>query len=161
MMAADTFTPVEGPSFSLAAKLLATAGIGGLLVTAWSARTQLISMSLPPDLLWLFALAVLIVVWQYLHILFSTTGISQDALSQGWLWHSSVLLRDIAQVKFLRFKRLDAVFAPRLVVRTRGLGSITFHSADTAVLAVIDLLVHGQANPKHWIGESSSEKTAH
>ncbi len=69
-------------------------------------------------------------------------------MSQGWLWRSSVSLRDIAQVKLLRVKWLDAVVAPRLVVRTRGVGNRTFHAADPAVLAVIDLLVHGQAEPQ-------------
>lgn len=146
MMEPDVFTPVEGPSFSVYAKLLATAGVGGLLVAAWGARTQLHPISLPPEFLWLVALAALVVIWQYLHILFSTTGISGDALSQGWLWRDSVLLRDIAQVKLLRFKPLDALVSPRLVVRTRGLGNITFHAAEPAVLAVIELLVHGQDN---------------
>lgn len=139
----DVFTPVEGPSFSVSAKLLATAGVGGLLTMAWSARMQLDALLLPSDLLWLAVLAALVVGWQYLHILFSTTRISSETLSQGWHWRSSVLLRDIAQVKLLRFRHLDALVSPRLVVRTRGVGNITFHAADPAVLAVIELLVHG------------------
>lgn len=142
------FTPVEGPSFPVAIKLLATLGMGGLLMSAWGARTQLAAMPLPPDLLWLAGLAAAVVVWHYLHILFSTTAISGDTLSQGWLWRSSVALRDIAQVKLLRVKVLDALVAPRLVVRTRGVGNRTFHAADPAVLTVIDLLVHGQAEPQ-------------
>ena len=145
MMEADTFTAVEGPSFPVAIKLLATVGMGGLLVMAWGAREPLAAMPLPPDVLWLAGLAAMVVVWHYLHILFSTTAISGEALSQGWLWRSSVVLRDIAQVKLLRFKPLDALVAPRLVVSTRGLGNRTFHMADPAVLAVVEVLVHGQA----------------
>ena len=64
-------------------------------------------------------------------------------MSQGWLWRTSVQLGDISQVKFLRLKLLDRWVAPRLVVRTRGVGNHTFYAADPAVLAVIDLLVHG------------------
>jgi len=51
------FTPVEGQSFPVAIKLLATVGMGGLLMSAWGARTQLAAMPLPPDLLWLAGLA--------------------------------------------------------------------------------------------------------
>jgi hypothetical protein len=145
MTQTDNFTPVEGPSFPVVIKLLATGSMGGLLVTAWGARTQLAAIALPPDLMWLASLAAAVVIWHYLHIVFSTTAISGDTLSQGWLWRSRVALRDIAQVKLLRVKWLDAVVAPRLVVRTRGVGNLTFHAADPAVLAVIDLLVHGQA----------------
>lgn len=139
------FTPIEGPSFPVAIKLLATVGVGGLLVTAWGARTQLVGMSLPSDLLWLSGLASMVVVWHYLHIMFSTTAISGSVLSQGWLWRTSVALGDISQVKLLRLKPLDALVAPRLVVRTRGVGNLTFHAADPTVLAAIDLLVHGQS----------------
>lgn len=142
------FTPVAGASFPVAIKLMATGAMVGLMVTAWGARAQLAAMPLPTDLLWLAGLAALVVVWHYLHILFSTTAISGDTLSQGWLWKSSVALRDIAQVKLLRVKRLDALVAPRLVVQTRGVGNLTFHAADPAVLAVIDLLVHGRAEPQ-------------
>lgn len=142
------FTPVEGPSFPVAIKLMATGAMLGLLATAWGARRQLDAMPMPPDVLWLAGLAALVVVWHYLHIVFSTTAISGDTLSEGWLWKSSVALRDIAQVKLLRLKWLDAVVAPRLVVRTRGVGNLTFHVADPAVLAVIDLLVHGRAEPQ-------------
>lgn len=147
MMEDDTFTAVEGPSFPLAIKLLATLGVGGVVFMAWGARAQLMSMPLPPDLLWLAGLAAAVVAWHYLHMLFSTTAISSDAVSQGWLWRSSVPLRDIAQVKLLRFKPLDSVVAPRLVVSTRGLGNRTFYMADPAVLAVVEVLVHGQAEP--------------
>ncbi|PZO15500.1 MAG: hypothetical protein DCF26_13310 [Burkholderiales bacterium] len=148
MMEANTFAAVEGPSFPVTFKLLATLGMGGLAFMGWGARAQLMAMPLPPDLLWLAGLATAVVAWHYLHILFSTTAISSDTLSQGWLWRSSVPLRDIAQVKLLRFKPLDAVVAPRLVVSTRGLGNRTFHMADPAVLTVIEVLVHGAGPEK-------------
>ena len=47
----------------------------------------------------------------------------------------------------LRWRLLDALVAPRLVVRTRGLGNLTFHAADPSVLQVLDVLVHGQGVP--------------
>ncbi|MDP3811051.1 MAG: hypothetical protein Q8Q78_08625 [Hydrogenophaga sp.] len=141
------FTPVQGRSFPRAIQVLATLAMVALLASAVGARAALSALTPGPEVLLLAGLAALIVVWSYLNILFATTAISSDTLSQGWLWRNSVSLSDIAQVKWLRFKPLDGWVAPRLVVRTRGLGNLTFHAADPAVLAVIDLLVHGQAEP--------------
>ncbi|MGS5086434.1 hypothetical protein ACVC7V_07970 [Hydrogenophaga sp. A37] len=139
------FTPVQGRSFPRAVQVLATMAMAGLLASVWAARGELAGMALPPELTLLGGLAGLVVVWHYLHILFSTTGISGQALTQGWLWRSRVQLSDVAQVKLLRFKPLDGLVAPRLVVQTRGFGKHTFHAADPSVLAVIDVLVHGRA----------------
>lgn len=140
-------TPVEGRSFPRAIQGLATLAVVCLLVSAWKARVALANMTLPSEVLLLAGLAAVVVVWGYLNILFSTTRVSSEAISQGWLWRTSVQLRDIAQVKLLRFKPLDFVVAPRLVVRAGALGNTTFHMADPAVLAVVDLLVHGQVEP--------------
>ena len=143
---AHGFTPVEGRSFPRAVQALATLAMIGLLASGWTARAALATMTLPSELLLLGGLAAVVVFWGYLNILFSTTRVSNDAISQGWLWRTSVRLRDIAQVKLLRFKPLDFVVAPRLVVRAGALGNTTFHVADPSVLAVVDLLVHGQAD---------------
>lgn len=137
----------EGPSFPRAVKLLACVGMGGLLITAWGARAPLQTMTFPADLVWLAGLMALLVAWQFLNILFSTTAITGDTLSQGWLWRNSVRLADISQVRWLRIRPLDRWMAPRLKVRTRGMGSFTFHAADPAVVALIDRLVNGQADP--------------
>ena len=137
-------TPVEGRSFPRAIQGLATLAVACLLLSAWKARVALANMTLPSEVLLLAGLAAAVVAWGYLNILFSTTRVSSEAISQGWLWRTSVRLRDIAQVKLLRFKPLDFVVAPRLVVRAGALGNTTFHMADPAVLAVVDLLVHGQ-----------------
>ncbi|UJW83403.1 hypothetical protein [Hydrogenophaga sp. SL48] len=143
-MSPPVFSPVRGRSFPPAVQALATLAMAGLLASLWVARGALAGMVLPPELKLLAGLAGLVVVWHYLHILFSTTGISGEALTQGWLWRSSVQLSDIAQVKLLRFKPLDGLVAPRLVVQTRGFGQQSFHVADPSVLAVIDVLVHGR-----------------
>jgi hypothetical protein len=147
--AAPAFNAVEGPSFPVAIKVLATLAVGTVLLAAWSARAELAAIRPGPELLLLAGLAGAVVLWHFASILMSRTGISSDALWQGWLWRTTVPLRDIAQVKLLRIQRLDGFVAPRLVVRTRALGSVTFHAADPAVLAVIDVLVHGQADTHH------------
>lgn len=144
MTQTSTSTRVEGASFPLPLKCLAVLAMAGLLATAWGAKPQLLATPLPPDLFWLAGLSAAVVAWHFLNIVFATTAISGDTLSQGWLWRTSVRISDISQVKFLRFKLLDRWVAPRLVVRTRGVGNHTFYAADPAVLAVIDLLVHGQ-----------------
>ncbi len=141
-----SFTAVEGRSFPRAIQVLATLAMLALLVSAWKARAALATMTLPTELVLLAGLAAVVVCWSYLNMLFSTTRVTQDDISQGWLWRTRVQLRDIAQVKLLRFKPLDALVAPRLVVRAGALGNTTFHVADPAVLAVVDLLVHGQAD---------------
>lgn len=145
MTQSPTFGPVEGPSFPVAIKLLALVTMTGLMATAWGALPQLLTMPLPPDLLWLVGLAASVVAWHFFNILLATTAISEETLSQGWLWRTSIRLSDISQVKLLRFKLLERWVAPRLVVRTQGIGNHTFYAADPAVLAVIDLLVHGRA----------------
>ncbi|MDQ7744936.1 hypothetical protein [Hydrogenophaga pseudoflava] len=147
-MRSQPIGPVRGRSFPRTMQWLATAAMAGLLYCAWGAREALAGMSLASELRWLGALAVGVVVWNYLLILFSTTAIDGDHLSQGWLWRTSIPLRDIAQVKLLRWRPLDALVAPRLVVRTRSLGQLSFHAADPAVLQVLDVLVHGQGVPE-------------
>ncbi|QHE84720.1 hypothetical protein [Hydrogenophaga sp. BPS33] len=144
-MISPALNSVEGRSFPRSTQVLATVAVVALLASAWKARSALAAMTLPSEVLLLAGLAAVVVVWGYLNILFSTTRISNDAISQGWLWRTSVQLRDIAQVKLLRFKPLDFLVAPRLVVRAGALGNTTFHMADPAVLAMVDLLVHGQA----------------
>lgn len=136
---------VEGRSFPRSTQVLATVAVVALLASAWKARSALAAMTLPSEVLLLAGLAAVVVVWGYLNILFSTTRVTNDTISQGWLWRTNVPLRDIAQVKLLRFKPLDFLVAPRLVVRAGALGNTTFHVADPAVLAVVDVLVHGKA----------------
>lgn len=142
-MTAHAFSHVQGRSFPRCLQVLATLIMFGLMAVAWHARGALNGLALTPEVRLLAGLAMLVVVWQYLCILFSKTAITPTTLSQGWLWQHSVLIQDIAQVRWLRFKKLDALFAPRLMVRTRGHGNVTFHASEPSVLAMIELLVHG------------------
>jgi hypothetical protein len=145
MSAAANAGFVEGASFPRAIKVLATLALGGLLGSAWLARDALLATPWPADLQLLAGLAAAAVLWQYMAILLSTTRMSTEAISQGWLWRTSVPLADVAQVRLLRVKALDAWFTPRLEVRARGRGKITFQAAAPAVLAAMDLLVHGES----------------
>jgi hypothetical protein len=154
MMQVPSFTAVQGPSYPVAIKLLASVGMVALLFAAWGARDALMALSVPPELLMLAGLASLFVTWQFLNILLATTAITADTLSQGWLWRHGVKLSDISQVRLLRFRPLDRWMVPRLMVRTRGLGNVTFQVADPRVLAVVELLVHGRQGSE-GIGECS------
>ncbi len=144
MIPMDGTAFVEGTSYPRAIKALATLTLGGLLGTAWMARDALLATPWPADLRLLAGLAVATVLWQYMTILLSTTRMSTDAISQGWLWRTSVPLADVAQVRLLRVKAFDAWFTPRLEVRARGRGKFTFQAASPTVLAAMDLLVHGE-----------------
>lgn len=137
---------VEGPSFPIATKVMAVAAVVMTVGLGWGARAELAAMRPPPELLMLACLAGAVVLWQLALILFSRTCITNDALSQGWLWQSRVPLAEITQVKLLRVKALDSVIAPRLVVRAGATGSRTFHIADPKVLAVVDAFVHGNVS---------------
>ncbi len=85
--------------------------------------------------------AALLVAGGYLSILFSRTCLSRTHLREGWLLHTEVALADIVQVKWLRWRLLDAVVAPRLVVRVKGRGTVTFHVADPELRERVDVLV--------------------
>lgn len=137
-------TAVEGPSFPVATKALAAGAVAAVVGLGWGSREALAGMDLSTDVRMLASLAAAVVLWQLTEILFSRTGISSDAVWQGWLWRSRVPLAEITQVKLLRLPMFDAVVAPRLVVRAGATGHRTFHIADPAVLAVVDVLVHGR-----------------
>lgn len=134
---------VEGPSFPLAVKVLATLFVGLLCVQGW----QLIDRQPWQALGWqagLFVLAVFVVIASgYWGILTSRTSIDDLCIRQSWLWPKEVTLADITQVKLLQVPRMSWLVVPRLVVRSGAMHLTTFHAADPQVLAALRLLAYG------------------
>lgn len=135
----------EGPSFPLAAKVLASAVMLGLIVMAAGfVRQQALAAGPGPTLVpWGFLATVGLVIGSgYWGVLTSRTRIDPTTIEQSWLWNKRVALKDITQVKLVRVPGLDALVVPRLVVRT-GWGLTTFQTGDPDVLALFRRLVHG------------------
>ena len=136
---------VSGPSFPVAVKALAT-----ILVVALVAfgSTTLISpvgeatRSLTARDIGFLAALALVIGSGYWGILTSRTSIDGEHIEQTWLWHKTVDIADITQLKLVRVPGLDWLVVPRLVVRT-GFGLTTFQAGDPAVLSRFRLLAHG------------------
>lgn len=141
MTEADADEPVGGPSFPRVTRVLATLMVLVLLaglVLAWDDMQRL---DLPSDIRFIGAAAALAVAGGYLSMLFSRTTLTRTHLRQGWLWQTEVALADIVQLKWLRWRWLDALVAPRLVLRVKARGTVTFHIGDPVLRERIEVLV--------------------
>jgi hypothetical protein len=135
---------VEGPSFPLSVKFLASVLVASLLV--WTVRVADDLAALPDrGALWFLAAALVFVVGSWWAILRGRTSIDATHIRQRWLWSKEVALADIAQLKLIELRGLHWLVAPRLVVRARGPLLATFHAADPQVLAAFRRLAHGDA----------------
>lgn len=134
---------VEGPSFPLAVKVMATVLVAAVLLQGWqvSERQPWRHLGWPAGLFLLAALVV--IVSGYWGILTSRTSIDGRCIRQSWLWPKEVALADITQLKLLEVSALSWLVVPRLVVRAGGMNLTTFHAADARVLAALRLLAYG------------------
>lgn len=135
---------VEGASFSAGMKGLATAIVLSLAGLAWQAFMGGAWAQLEGNARWATGLLCSLVATGYWGILSSQTSIDARAIRQTWLWEKRVLLADITQVKLIHVPGLSWLIAPRLVVRSGGLGTTTFHAADARVLSAFRKLAYGE-----------------
>lgn len=123
----------SGPAYSRGHKILLVLLL--LMLTAWGAR-----LALQPDtwrinrdlLLWAAAGYGLLLAmgWTMLR---STTTVSEQALEQTWFWRKHVRLDQISHARFVRWRGLEWLIAPRLYVRT-GPGPVTtYYGASPAL----------------------------
>lgn len=134
---------VEGASFSNVMKGLATALVLALVAGAWH-TLQLGAWAQWGSSARLFiAAAMLLILCGYWGILSSRTSVDGRCIRQTGLWEKEVLLADITQLKLIHVPGLVWLVAPRLVVRSGGLGLTTFHVADVQVLAAFKKLAYG------------------
>lgn len=72
--------------------------------------------------------------WMGAWILRSRTRLDADTLSQTWLWNKRAAATEVASMKLVYVPFLQAVIAPRLLVRRRAGGMTWFNSADVHLL---------------------------
>lgn len=81
-----------------------------------------------------FGLAAVVIGWVGWWMVFSRTRLVGDTVVQTWLWDKEVHAADVATFKIVHWPWVQAIIAPRMLLRRRG-GSITWiHSADPALL---------------------------
>jgi hypothetical protein len=71
----------------------------------------------------------------------SKTTLTQDKLTQTWIWDKEVILKELVYAKLIRVRGLDWLIAPRLYVRTM-MGKFTvFYAADKTMITEFQKLV--------------------
>jgi len=133
----------EGPAFTVLIKLLASVLVGALIF--WGARASRVlawqEFSLQAGLVWLAALAIVLVVYYW--ILKSRTSIKQGVIEQTWVWKKQVRVADIRQAKFIYLPYLSWLIAPRLIVRTGPIMTV-FYTGHPDVQRAFSALMLGR-----------------
>ena len=134
MSVAPEVTPLRGPAFPIAVRLLATALVASLM--HWSIR----SLDELTGVRWngctgtVVVGAMVLVVWCLVWMWRSRTGVDAQGIHQSWIRDKRVAWGDITQARLIAIPYLDRGITPRLVVRPRCGGVVVFHSADPRVL---------------------------
>jgi hypothetical protein len=133
-------TQVSGPAFGRAFR--ATATVLVLALTVWAARvvTQNGANAADPTLLsWVLAGCGLVLAMWWVMVR-STTSLTPEHLTQTWFWKKSTPLTDIGYAKFMRFKGLEWLIAPRLYVRTGHGPFKTYYAGDPALWSAFEAM---------------------
>lgn len=138
----DGVLRAEGPAYPPLAKLIATVLVAALAASAlpvlqqgvaeWDAGWKLTS-----------ATGAAFVVFGYLTVLTSRTGVQGDRIYQTGLLGKQVRLRDVTQVRLVRVPWLGGLIVPRLIARVGMLRTFRFPSADPEVIRLFELLAYG------------------
>lgn len=81
-----------------------------------------------------FALTAVVIGWVGWWMVFSRTRLDGDAVVQTWLWDKRVNASDVATFKIVHWPWVQAIVAPRMLVRRRGGGITWINSADPSLL---------------------------
>ncbi len=134
---------LEGASFSPLLKGLATVMVAALVAGTWQALNLGAWQQLDGQSLGVIGFLALLILAGYWGILTSRTRIDGLGIRQTWLWEKQVKLAEITQLKLIHVQGLSWLIAPRLVVRTQGIGVTTFHVADPKLLEACRKLAYG------------------
>lgn len=143
MAAAWPDADVEGPAYPVVIKSFATVLVAALLERGWRMLGTMDWPALSTGATGLLVGGLLVVALGYWEILTSRTVVGAASIRRRSLWSHEVRFEDIAQVKLVRVPGLDWCVVPRLVVRTRGFGIVTFRAGDARVLEAFRRLAHG------------------
>ncbi len=134
---------MEGAAFSPSLKLLATVMVLALAAGTWRAMSLGAWAQLDAQSLGVIGFLALLILAGYWGIITSRTRIDGSGIRQTWLWEKQVKLAEITQLKLIHVPGLSWLIAPRLVVRTQGIGLTTFHVADPKLLEACRKLAYG------------------
>lgn len=136
---------VEGPSFPVGAKVLATLFMGLLVVAGVRAFFSVGMAELDASIGALLAVLSVIIGVAYWGVMTDRTRVDGQRIEQRGLWTRSVQLSEITQLRLIEPPVLAWLVVSRLRVRTRGGGvtSTTFHLGDARVRAAVRLLAYG------------------
>ncbi|MBI2771675.1 MAG: hypothetical protein HYX47_18765 [Burkholderiales bacterium] len=132
---------IEGPAFSPAFKLLASAlvfGTAGWFVQLWLAGK--VSGGAVSIFTWFLA-AMCMMLYTWWCIVRSVTRLDGQDLQQTWMWNKKMELRELAYGKLIRVRGFDWLIAPRLYVRTLMGKFAVFYATDPAMIAEFERLV--------------------
>lgn len=132
---------VRGPSFPplvRAAVTLLTLAVGAGGAAALDGWRQL-----PGPTLGLLLAAAGVVLLGWGTVFFGITEVTPTALRQRGLFWREARLDEIRQARLVRIPGLEALFVPRLLVRTDGLGFRGFTAGNRSLVAAFEALVFG------------------
>lgn len=127
-------TTTECAAFPRALRGLSIVLMLSLVVGALFAMPELRTAAWSTPSLALFGLAWVCIAWIGYWMLHSRTRLDGDQLTQTWLWTKRVKASDVAQMKLVHWPLLEAVVAPRLLVRQRSGAILWFYASDGRLL---------------------------
>ncbi len=126
--------PLESAAFPPLVRALAVLIVAGLAAFALWSLPALRAADWNFSALSTFALAAVLIGWVGWWMVFSRTRFAEGAVVQTWLWDKRVRAEDVASFKIVHWPWLQAIVAPRMLVRRRGGGITWLHAADPALL---------------------------
>ena len=135
---------VEGPAFTLLVKVLASALIASLAYYGWLSKDTMLNQAWSWTALLFMIGAVGFVVVIYFWMLCSRTRVTATGIEQTWVSPKRIAFTEITQIKLIHIPGLAWLISPRLVVKSRSLGSTVFHTADSSVLNAFKRLTLGK-----------------
>ncbi len=140
---------IESAAFPPLVRALAVLIVAGLAAFALWSLPALRAAEWNFTALSTFALAAVLIGWVGWWMVFSRTRFCGDAVVQTWLWDKRVRVEDVATFKIVHWPWLQAIVAPRMLVRRRGGGITWVHAADPALLVAFGQAVirQGMAQP--------------
>lgn len=124
----------ECAAFPRAVRVMAVLLMLGLALGAITTAVQMRGAAWTLQGLALVGLAWLCIAWMGYWILHSRTRLEGDSLVQTWLWTKRVKAADVATLKLVHWPLLEAVVAPRLLVRQRSGGLQWIQASDAQLL---------------------------
>lgn len=126
--------PLRSPAYPRSLRILTVVLLADLLLFGLWSLPALQSTSWSASSLLVWGLAALSVYWVGGWVVYSKTELRGDTLHQTWIWDKHVTVQQASQLKLVHWPGLQAVMAPRLLVRKRNGGVIWIHSANPLLL---------------------------